>query len=146
MAQHIKNFITQLFPKNDNWKWQLLYEWPKIIGKLYDKVTIEKIGTDHMVIGVTHATWLQELYLLSPVLRAKINKTLDEPRIKTIRFIAVGIKKSTKEHTHLVPEPAPHNYYLTQQEEGALCIIENNELKDALKKYRLRCMHDQRKR
>jgi len=86
MAKPIKNILDSFLKTNNSWKAQLLQDWPKIIGKLQDKVSIEKVQDSTLVLSVADACWLQELYLLSPVLLKTINQKLDRPRIKRLRF------------------------------------------------------------
>ena len=56
-----------------NWKFQLVTNWPTIVGSLAARMHIEKIEHDSIIIGVCDSAWLQELYLLSDVLLQKIN-------------------------------------------------------------------------
>ena len=78
---------------------------------------------------------MQELHLLSELIKTKINLTLSEPRIKTIRF-----KYSTKKVTSIqkINAYTPLPYIpkaLTSKEQQALNQIEDPELsqkRDAL--------------
>src|SRR5579871_3385416 len=93
MSTHIKSIIEHLITTEGNWKLQLLTQWPTILGNIKTKVHLEKINDDSLVLGITDSCWLQELYMLSPLLIETIKKKLDYPRIKTLRFKKIGVKK-----------------------------------------------------
>ena len=71
-------------------------KWDDIIGDLKDKVSIECIQNNVLVLGVSHPAWAQELYFLSDTLKMKINEALQEDRIKDIRFKTVVLKKRSE--------------------------------------------------
>jgi len=93
MALRLKELLHTLIHPEKNWKTNLLYQWHDIIGSLHSKVRIEKIYDDTLILGVFHSCWMQELYLLSPLLIKTINEKLDQPHIKQIRFKHVGLKE-----------------------------------------------------
>jgi len=139
----IKPLINTLFGQQENWKVQLLQHWPTIIGSLNAKVVLEKIEQDCLVLGVTDACWLQELYMLSPVLRQAINKKLDVPRIKTLRFKRVGNKKKGTRTQQQPLRAALHSEGpLSKKEEQALAHIKDPELQSAIKKFLFRCQQE----
>src|SRR5438105_15060368 len=86
MAANLKELLQTLINPHKNWKTDLLYRWKDITGSLYSKVRIERIHDDTLILGVFHSCWMQELYLLSPLLLKTINEKLDQPHIKQIRF------------------------------------------------------------
>ena len=94
MATNLKELLNTLINPSNNWKTDLLYRWKDIIGPLHSKVRIEKIHNDILVLGVFHSCWMQELYLLSPLLITTINEKLDQPYIKQIRFKQISLKKN----------------------------------------------------
>src|SRR5579872_5324196 len=95
MAIYLKDILQSLIHPEKNWKTDLLYKWNEIIGPLHTKVRIEKILDDTLILGVFHSCWMQELYLLSPLLIKTINEKLDQPYIKQIRFKQVVLKRAT---------------------------------------------------
>ena len=105
--------------QNDNWKVKLLSNWHIVVGDLSSKVTIEKIQKDSLTLGVRDSCWLQELYLISPVLLKTINQTLDHSRIKQLRFKVIGIKKKTKKKKS-TQISIQKNVILKQREKNAL--------------------------
>ena len=52
--------------------------WIKIIGSLAPKVFIYKIYNDTIVLGVCDSSWMQELYMISHVLKQKLNALFDK--------------------------------------------------------------------
>src|SRR5439155_41226 len=68
MALNLKELLQAIIRPEKNWKTDLLYRWRDIIGSLHSKVRIEKIHDDTLILGVFNSCWMQELYLLSPLL------------------------------------------------------------------------------
>ena len=96
MTNHIKHSIQTLFNKQERWKLYLLNNWKSIIGDLHQHVHIEKIDKTMITLGVSSSAWMQELYMLSPMLLQKINAHLDQPHVKTIRFKNVPYNRLNK--------------------------------------------------
>ncbi len=123
-----------------NWKFQLVTNWPTIIGSLASRMHIEKIERDTIVVGVCDSAWLQELYLLSNVLLQKINEALPAPYIKKIIFKhaaiphAKKVRRTKPKQKNKCPERS-----LTEQEQTALASINDQELSNALHQFLLRC-------
>jgi len=142
MTNHIKNILSTVVQTKNNWKLQLLGQWKEIIGNLSNKVTIEKIYEDTIVLGVSNSSWMQELYLLSPVLIKTINKNLDRPRIKQVRFKMTGRKKTTIKKTAKKMSRATTTVHLTPREKQALETIPDQTLRAALKAFYIRCARE----
>ena len=141
MATSVKN-ILHVFFQEQNWKLTLLTEWPTIAGTLHDKMRIEKIAEDTLFIGVYQSSWLQELYLLSHVLKKSINDHLGHTYIKQLRFKHVtptvfknheAAKSPVKKEVELKP------ICLSTKEQYALTKIKDEELKQALHNFLSRC-------
>ena len=142
MAQSVKSLVQNIFANQDNWKIQLLKNWPDILGHLNTKVHLEKIEDDCLVLGVSDSCWMQELYMLSPLLLATINKKLDAPRIKSLRFKKVGIRKQI---TKRAPKRRFDSFVtkpLTPKEERALTHIKDPELSASIKDFLRRCQQE----
>jgi hypothetical protein len=142
MTQHIKNFLKQFVSKSD-WKLDLIAKWPMIIGTLNDKVTLEHVDETSITLGVNNSSWMQELYLLSPMLRDIINKHLDKPRIKDIRFKNVTFKAKDIPYSTVIPHKKNKPVTLSSKELETLNNIKNAELRDVLKQFLIRC-HQER--
>ena len=139
MAEEIKDIISTILSGQNDWKIKLIQNWPEIIGQLKSKVVLEKINTDSLVIGVYDSCWLQELYLLSPILLKKINKKLETQRFKRLRFKQVDVKNYKK-----FEKAKPNDYKkivitLTKKEELALEKIKDSDLSIALRNFLVRC-------
>jgi len=147
MPKPIGTLLSAIIPSEHLWKIKLFGHWEEIIGNLKEKVRIEKITNNSITLGVYHSTWAQELFLLSPVLKNKINSFLDEERIKKIQFRTIrrtkrekqkSIKKkenrteSIHEQTLTIGE---HNHLLSLQKIGP----NNSDLIQALETFCLRC-------
>lgn len=141
MAFILKDLLSSIIRPDNNWKTELLNKWQDIIGSLYSKVRIEKIYDDTLVLGVFHSCWMQELYLLSPLLIKTINEKLDQPHIKQLRFKHIGSKKETKK---TVPPRTiiKKEVVLTKKEENTLTKIADPALRNAIKAFRIRCYQE----
>ncbi|HEX2978284.1 MAG TPA: DUF721 domain-containing protein [Candidatus Babeliales bacterium] len=139
MPTHIKELLPHLLPADQSWKVTLLAQWQSIVGNLKAHVTLLKITDDTITLGVFNSSWLQEMYLLSPVILETINKSLDQPRIKNIRFKQIAQKKkggctpSFKRITAVAP------LSLSREQEAALCKINDPELRIGLFHFLQRC-------
>jgi len=141
MQKNIKQLLAAILPAAKDWKLYLLRNWREIIGPLHTKMTIEKVLDDVIVFGVYDSCWMQELYLLSPLLLQTINKSLDHPHIKQVRF------KRAKRRVSRNPRPTPSGerppekraQLPTPHEAQALEGVQDEELRDVLEAFRTRC-------
>lgn len=138
MALNLKDLLHIVIRPEKNWRTHLLCQWREIIGSLHDKVCIEKIYDDTIVLGVFHSSWMQELYLLSPLLIKKINEKLDQPYVKHIRFKQIGTKKQSLNKKTAI-KSIKKDIPLTKKDELLLAKISDPELRSALKAFRIRC-------
>lgn len=137
----LKDLLTNTFQAT--WKTKLLTEWPSIMGNLADKVTIEKIYDDNLVLGVHDTSWLQELYMLSPVLIKTINEHLEKPYIKTVRLKHATTPK--KQASSLPPVPLytpPQPTLLTAKEKYVLQTVKDTELQKVFQTFLYRCRQE----
>ena len=141
MATNLKELLNTLINPSNNWKTDLLYRWKDIIGPLHSKVRIEKIHNDILVLGVFHSCWMQELYLLSPLLITTINEKLDQPYIKQIRFKQISLKKN-KIKTAIAKTIQKKEIVLSKADERTLAKIDDPILREALKAFRIRCYQE----
>jgi len=143
MTRPLKDFI-HLFVQNQNdWKIKLAQEWQSTLGPLSAQVTLEKIEKDTAVLGVYDSCWMQELYLLTPLLLKTINTTLDQPHIKQLRFKKAERKQPKKEPQKKVH--APKHVTLTRTEEHALDLVDDPSLRGVLKTFLIRCYQENTK-
>lgn len=142
MAVYLKELLHSIINPEKNWKIDLLYQWNDIVGSLHTKVRIEKIHNDMLILGVFHSCWMQELYLLSPLLIKKINEKLDQPYIKNIRFKQIGLKQTKKNNGPHINVKKKKAVQLTQEDSRALATVPDPTLREALKAFRLRCYQE----
>lgn len=142
MAICLKELLHALIRPDKDWKTNLLYQWNSIIGSLHDKVRIEKIYDDTIILGVFHSCWMQELYILSPLLIKTINEKLDQPHIKQIRFKHISKKKPLQDKSTRNVTKKERPVQLTQKDERSLAKIADPGLKNALTAFRMRCYQE----
>ncbi len=142
MPVPIKKFLTTLLPAQHNWKLTLLQQWHTIMGNLRTHVTLEKMSDDTITLGVFNSSWMQELYLISPTILETINKNLDQPRIKQIRFKQIVQRKNKKIVVSLPSKPQERQVSLTVTEKNALATIQDPELRQSLYHFLVRCQRE----
>lgn len=147
MTKPIKDYLTTLIPQEQRWKITLFQSWDTLMGPLKDKVSIAQINNDILLLKVIHPAWAQELFLLSSMLKQKINTCLGTHRINTIRFVTSDIKpaKPINNHRYLVEQsrkPYTENITpLTPQESLIIANVKDDELKQVLKLFFSRCKY-----
>lgn len=136
MATVIKQILQQFITRHDTWQVQLLKDWPNIVGNLKTQVVLLKILPDTLIIGIQDSCWLQELYLLSPLLLKQINETLDQPRIKKLHFRAIGISFNKKIDNQMETNNSTVIYpRLDDLQKKQLDLIDDQELRRYLENY-----------
>lgn len=86
---HITSHVAQLLQscsQEHYWKFLLMSKWNEIMGNLACKVSIHKIHQKTIVLGVYDSCWMQELTLLSELIKEKINQILGNNRIESIKL------------------------------------------------------------
>lgn len=139
MAQALKHLLQSILKTDGSWKTNLISQWPEIIGELHNKVTLEKIQDDVLVLSVANSCWLQELYLLSPLLLRTINEKLDQPRIKQLRFKQAELKKTRRQIQAQKKIVTPGPVTLSTAQRAALAKITDPQLSSALQRFLARC-------
>lgn len=139
---HIKNIVNQIMTTSSSksgWKHCIMQNWQEIMGPLAHKIFIEKIQNNSMVLGVTDSCWMQELHMLSDIIKKKINEALDKPYIETIQF-KYSSKKTGRIQFKKNIVPLQHELKpLTLSEEKALAHIKDPELSQALARFLQKC-------
>jgi len=146
MAKKLSHLLHRFLTKDHNWKVVLLKNWHKVLGPLHDKVIILKIEKRMIVLGVSHPTISQELFLLSDTLKKKINSLFNEDKIQYIRFKTlthtqkkqIVAKKQVKQYT------STQTFCLTRNEYATLSQVKDEALKESLKNFYFRCKKGKR--
>jgi hypothetical protein len=155
MAVSFRSVLTQAIPKEHRWKLQLYEAWEAIIGPLKGKVKIEKIEGDTLFLAVCHPSWAQELFLLSNMLKKKINLALNSERIKNIHFKTTSFNFTEKTQTvtitsaylgQLSIKPQTTPVKLTKKEQEALGGVECDDLRKMLQLFYASCKRRTAKR
>lgn len=139
---HIGSHVAHLLQscsKEHYWKFLLMSKWEEIVGSMSSKVFIYKIHQKSVILGVSDASWMQELHLLSGLIKDKINVILGSNQIDAIKlkYIASTKKVIQKKQNSisLTKEFKP----LTAQEIQALSNIKDQELSQALIGFLQKC-------
>lgn len=144
MATHIKNLLKTFLHHDTNWQGYLIANWSTIIGNLKDHVSLERIQGDTIILGVNNSSWMHELYMLSGMLKDKINAQLQKPYVQKIKFKFTDKKKfeekqPCKRQERL--EPTVKKIAFTLRQEKALQKIheKNKDLASSLETYFYKC-------
>jgi hypothetical protein len=142
MTTPIKVILDDFFTHNNSWQIKLLNNWSEIVGSIQTKVQLLKIYNDTLIIGVTDSCWLQELYLLSPLLIHIINEKLEKPYVKELRFKTVGLPEKKFKKQTIKKECQLKDIHFTPREKEMLANIKDEQLRGILKEYLSRCYRE----
>jgi len=142
MTKALHELVATCLP-TDNWRFTLMKEWPTIFGPFSNRVSFEAVHDETIVLGVSDACLMQELYLLSPLIVSTIQKTIGNMTIKKVRLKRTEVVTHQKQHTKMAQQNAKKPISLTRAELHALECIADAELKEALRRYCIRC-HQER--
>lgn len=138
MAITLKDLIPKVL-SSDEWHVMLAQRWNEVVGNLKTRIRLEKIYQDTVVIGVYEYHWMQELYLMSPLLCSSINTFLGSQRINHIRLVLVEDKKKREKRIKPKPLLRPGIVPFTSIQKKALLVIKDEDFKQALINYWQRC-------
>lgn len=141
--EQIANIIPLIFQQEHQWKYELLRNWQDIFGNLSGRVRLESINKDILVLAVSDACLMQELYTLSPVLLTAINQVLDKPYIQHLRFKRAGIRQPRKQclERYVIPIPTS-SILLSPKEQKIISSIQDSQLAQVLKDFLIRCYRE----
>ncbi len=148
LAKILENLIFAQTTNNqpEFFKRKLLTNWPEISGKLSSRMCIERVQHQMIVLGVYDTIWIQELYCMSDILLAQINKFIGENYFTELRFRYVNKPKIKINNLNNSKNPVINNstikpviIKLTAQEQVSLKNIADPELRLALKNFLIRC-------
>ena len=143
MAQHIKNLLGSLLDfKGIHWHMSLIQQWPILIGALHNRVHIQRIQQDVLILGVYETHWIQELFLLSHEIIESVNTFLKEPKIRQVRFVVIEKRQTLQKITGKSRAQEKHASSLTNKQKDALLQIQDDQLKVALTDFWQRCTDD----
>lgn len=149
MATSLKDLLHTIIPHQTSWKVELQHNWKNIVGHLHEHVQLLKVYENALLLGVKDSSWLQEMYLLTPLLIETINKSLDKPYINKLHFKNVGDGEQTQQFGAPQPkEKEPHpkrqfKQHLTNFQQETLDRVEDPELRESLKQLLLTCYQEQ---
>ena len=138
MTTTIKTTLDTFLNQQNSWQIQLLKNWATIVGSFKTNVQLLKIYEDTLIVGVQDSCWLQELYLLSPLLIQTINSTLDTPRIKNLRFKTVGLSNKKIRRKDNQKKFIKKEVALSPRELLTLASIKDEQLRLVLREYLIR--------
>lgn len=147
MATSLKDLLQELVPHQTSWKVELQQNWQHIVGHLATHVQLLKVYENALLLGVKDSSWLQEMYLMTPLLLETINKSLDKPYINKLHFKNVGDGEQTQQSRAPQPKEKPKEKrlfkkHLTKFQQETLERVEDPELRESLKELLLTCYQE----
>lgn len=142
MTKAIKDIIQTIIPPKLRWKIKLFHHWKNIIGPMHEHVSLQQIKDNYIILGVSHPAWAQELHVLSPMLKKKVNTLLNEQKIKKIHFRIITKSKNPNNNNNVKTKKSPHTSEpptLLARESKALTALEDEDLRILLKRFLIRC-------
>lgn len=139
---HIAAHVAELLQKGNQehyWKFLLMSRWEEIVGNLASKVFVYKIYQKSLVLGVNDSSWMQELHLLSGLIKDKINTILGCNQIESIKLKYVAETKKIIQKKEKTIPLLQQTKKLTAQEVQALSVIKDQELSQALVGFLQKC-------
>lgn len=139
--QPLNTILHTLITPEHQWKLTLFKHWNEIIGDMHDKVIIQEIKDSVLFLAVSHPAWAHELFLLTPLLKQKINSYLVKDQIKTIRLHVKTFQSAgtQRKKTWNLGQASYVNIPPSLQEQAHVSRVANHELRDALLGFLLRC-------
>lgn len=142
MINHIGSHVALLLQncsQEHYWKFLLMSKWEEIVGSMASKVFIYKIHQKSLILGVNDSSWMQELHLLSGLIKDKINTILKSHKIDSIKFKYVAQPKKNIQKKQTSIPLHKEDKVLTSQELQALDHIKDQELAQALVGFLQKC-------
>ena len=143
MAQQIKQLLNHFLARQnaENWQLYLMQHWRTIVGDLHIRMNIENISGDTLIIGVYDPHWMQELYLLSSVLRETINDSLEQAYVKRIRFVLAKRRDGKAELAvkKVAQKVIIKNKIITDRQYTALSAVKDEKLQHILQDFLQYC-------
>lgn len=140
MFHSIKQILPTIFDIQKDWRLCLLKNWKSLVGELDCHMRLEKIEGDTLIIGVYEPQWMQELFLLSRVLLNSVNSNLGHNYIRYLRFKLVEKRKFKMEIKNNYSQISNFKYELNCNQKLALTKIHDEQLRDMLQGFLVKCM------
>lgn len=143
MTLAVKSVLDLLFSRQQCWEVELARQWSTIVGNLHTRICLEKVDRDTIIVGVYDPHWMQELYLLSPMLIGSINKRLQGDYVHRVQFRLAVAQKKKKERVAVLQKHAPltQKRTLGESQQQALAAVKDPELQKELLRLYNYCQH-----
>jgi hypothetical protein len=144
MVLNIESLLKKHWSKKTSgWKLKIIMEWHQIVGNLHERVRVEKVYDDTLVLGVYDTCWMQELHLLSNMIINKVNRHVDSNHIKKIRLKYVEKHQFKKAKARTYTKNT--DQVLSKTETAVLQKMKNHDLQSVLKDFLVRCHNENKK-
>lgn len=138
VARYIDTCIAR-----DRWQARLLQGWSSIVGDIARYVLIGNINGSTLLLIAESSAWIQEIFLMKKIIIDKINLFLGEVYVtdfslKSKIFNKDNVKKNNEHVISKVLDTIEYDF--SSHEMYALQNVQDTELVDYLKKFRIRCI------
>ncbi|HBL98518.1 TPA: hypothetical protein DDZ86_02650 [Candidatus Dependentiae bacterium] len=139
----LSQLLGSAFPvATENWPARLAREWTTAVGDLGERMRLERVMGTTLIIGVFDSHWIQELFMLTPLIIQTINQHLGKPFVTRIRFVVADKKKTPHHLCHKgTPTGEPRvKKVMSGRHELVLRSIKDVQLQEALEKFFYNCV------
>lgn len=140
MAFSLNSVLVNMLAPEVDWRRRLIKEWTSMVGSLHVRMRLERVVHDTIIIGVYEVHWMQELYMVSDMIRSALNDKLGGEYIAKVRFVIADARSITTKkqpvvacHQSIVEKP------LQNAQKALLKKIEDKKLQEALSQLWYRC-------
>ncbi|MCL5436877.1 MAG: DUF721 domain-containing protein [Candidatus Dependentiae bacterium] len=130
----LSDCVGRLLPSGRDWHTRLAREWHGAVGELAERMRLERVRGDLLIIGVYDLHWIAELYHLAPRIIEQINGFLGARYVAQLRFV-VAVRKAGKKREAAEVEAQKPVARLTARHEQVLSSIKDGQLHDVLEKF-----------
>jgi len=141
--QTLGPLLGDYFAKTAGWKQNIMIDWIKLVGRLSEYMSCERIDNKCIYVRVYDYHLMQELFYMRSEIITSIARCYPQVRGYDMKFNFIGLKKESKEtlsHTHVLPEMTRPQRIMRMKEKEALEAVVDGELQECLKKFLIKCV------
>jgi len=134
--------LVDYFAKTAGWKQNIMIDWVKVVGRLSEYMSCERIDNKFIYARVYDYHLMQELFYMRSEIIASIARYYPQVSGYDMRFNFIGIKKESMNvsiHPVLSVSIVEQRVMRTK-EKLALDAVGDHELQECLKKFLIKCV------
>jgi hypothetical protein len=140
--QTLGTLLVDYFAKTAGWKQNIMIDWVKVVGRLSEYMSCERIDNKFIYARVYDYHLMQELFYMRSEIVASIARHYPQVSGYDMRFNFIGIKKDPI-GSSIIPAIGSSNKEqrtIRAKEKEALDCVEDRELQECLKNFLIKCV------